>query len=250
MTFGGKAANPVSTRPVSPARGSLAAYGVDGHSSDITLPNTWAGRPGARLPDIPPSRYRCMVSSGHSQVGTFRYSASPFGGHVVRRARALAVPRPCSSGLLCQAADFAVAQAVEDQGQQFPRRRHTGDGRATALLYAPERRGDGRPAVVTSDSLDRRQRTRLEPCLVICPRWAMSSDSRWLGVRPAQLHRWRASAHRSCLHQRRRHRGGPSRWSCEALLHDISSTPRAAIPAKCRSFLRPAAQSSWAALHH
>jgi hypothetical protein len=36
------------------------------------------------------------------------------------------------------------------------------------------------------------QRTSREPCLVMCPRRTFSSDSWWVGVRPAQLHKCRA----------------------------------------------------------
>src|SRR5918995_2470806 len=35
-------------------------------------------------------------------------------------------------------------------------------------------------------------RTRWLPCLVMCPRWILVSDSRWEGVSPAHEHRCRA----------------------------------------------------------
>ena len=40
------------------------------------------------------------------------------------------------------------------------------------------------------------QRTSLEPILVMWPRRTFSSDSWWVGVSPAQLHRWRAEPNR------------------------------------------------------
>ena len=40
------------------------------------------------------------------------------------------------------------------------------------------------------------QRTRRDPCLVMWPRRTFSSDSRWVGVRPAQLHRCLAEENR------------------------------------------------------
>ena len=89
-----------------------------------------------------------MVSSGHSQAGTFSSSASPRTG-----ATSFAVlapwlrPNRCSSGLLDQATDLPVTQAVVDEAEQLPCRRHPGDHRPPALLYAPEGRGDGSPAV-------------------------------------------------------------------------------------------------------
>ncbi len=95
---------------------------------------------------------RCMVSSGHSQAATFRYSAPPSPGapsipvlaHWLR-------PNRCSSGLLGQATDLAVTEAVVDEREQFPCRRHTGDHRPAAHLYTSERWGDGGTAVVAHD---------------------------------------------------------------------------------------------------
>ena len=95
---------------------------------------------------------RCMVSSGHSQAGTFRYSASPSPGATSIPVLAPWLrPNRCSSGLLGQATDLAVTEAVVDEREQFPCRRHPGDHRPPALLYTPERWGDGGAAVVAHD---------------------------------------------------------------------------------------------------
>ncbi len=90
------------------------------------------------------------------QAGTFTSSASPEPG-----ATSFAVlapwlrPGPCSSGLLGQATDLAVTEAVVDEAEQLPCRRHPGGHRPPALLYAPvyapERRADRSPPVVAGD---------------------------------------------------------------------------------------------------
>jgi hypothetical protein len=133
--------------------GVPGCFGAGGHSGDLTTgAQNWAGQAvgfGCRTflrPELvhdvfPATARRAALSS----------PASPGGGHVVLRARALAVSEPCSTGLL-----VGVSQPVEHQAEQLPRRRDPGDHRASPLLDAHERRGDGGAAVVAGDGFDRR----------------------------------------------------------------------------------------------
>src|SRR5215207_3351407 len=117
------------TSPLAPRAGRGRPWGsAAGHSFVPTVRGAWC---------VPATARRAALSS----------SASPEGGHGDLRARALAVSKPCSTGLPARAADLAVPQPVEDQGEQLPRRRDPGDHHAAALGDAHERRGDGGAAV-------------------------------------------------------------------------------------------------------
>jgi hypothetical protein len=126
------------TSPLAPRTGRGRPWGsADGHSFVPTVRGAWC---------VPATAGRAALSS----------PASPEGGHVDLRARAVAVSEPCSTGLPGEAADLAVAQPLKDEAEQFPCGSHPGDHHAPALGDARERRGDGGAAVVAGDGLDRR----------------------------------------------------------------------------------------------
>jgi hypothetical protein len=88
------------TSPLAPRAGRDRPWGsAAGHSFVPTVRGAWC---------VPATARRAALSS----------TASPEGGHGDLRARALAVSEPCSTGLPDQAADLAVPQPVEDQGER------------------------------------------------------------------------------------------------------------------------------------
>jgi hypothetical protein len=155
---------------------------------------------------VRPVSGRCrLLVSGRSgrggprrAAGSIRAAAAPpgGGGQTCRRSRAARV-RACSPGLGEDAAgggqrpDLPVAHRVEDAGEQLAGRRDLGDvlrfAAAAVGDAVPELAGRAAGGLVPAASTMARRRVG-EPCLVMCPRATLTSDSRCRGVSPAQLH--------------------------------------------------------------
>src|ERR1039458_2348878 len=128
---------------------------------------------------------------GRNPVGSIKPAVSPqCGSHDNWRARTGLRPSRFSPRL-SQATDLAVAQAVVDEDEKFAGCRHSPDLGAPAFTRRWWARMSVSPRWWATASTAA-QRTRRDPCLVMWPRWTVTSDSLWVGVSPAQLERWRA----------------------------------------------------------
>ena len=146
---------------------------------------------------------------GSGQAGSTKTApAPPGGGAEIRTTSRLAAGQgswSCCRRLrlggwrvvrgLGQAADLAVAQAVVGQGEEAAAAATLAMLRASlprrammAALAAPA--GVAGPFFWMASMTA--QRSILEPCLVTCPRFTLTSDSRCLGVSPAHEHSWAA----------------------------------------------------------
>ena len=97
-----------------------------------------------------------------------------------------------------QATDFAVAQAVEAQGEDLARDGDLGDLAAAALGDPFEGLGSGpSPWVFLWAASTSAQRSAPEPEPADVPEPAFASELRTVGVRPAHAHRCRAEGKRS-----------------------------------------------------
>ena len=86
----------------------------------------------------------------------------------------------------CEAADLAVAQAVEHEREEFARHRgaglELGPAGGDGIKVGPQLGATRRPETASMAA----HRTNLEPALVMGPRITLVSDSRWRGASPAQ----------------------------------------------------------------
>ena len=148
------------------------------------------GTPRLGLPVIPSLREAAWSCCGGSRRD--QSTARPrLMGVMTFVERAPGLVRAASrGGLSVEAADVSVTQAVVDEGEQIAGGGDLADALAAAI---------GDPLAVDAqlgihgqllDCVDAAQRTSREPCLVMWPRCTVVSDSRCLGVSPAQEHSW------------------------------------------------------------
>ena len=166
-----------------------------------------------------------------SRAGSIKRATAPLcGGHDRPRARAGLGPRSSCGGLF-QAADAAVAQAVEQQGKQPAGGGDLADVAAAAV-------GDAvtvdAQLEIDGESLDRLDRGPADQPGALTrwlwPRCTVVSDSWWRGVSPAHEHSWAGRRNRPTSPISRR---TPPR---------TSGPPRAVSAARCSRGGRPAAR--------